>query len=422
MSHFHTIVLGLGALGSAALHHLARSGHRVLGMDRYAPPHPYGSTHGDTRITRLAIGEGPEYTPLALRSHELWRDVERATGTRLLTSCGGLIISHPGQTAVSHGVPGFFENTLAAARQHGIEHEVLDAREIRRRFPQFDVQPHEVGYFEPEAGFLLVEECVRAQLDLARRSGAELLLDVKVEEFGSFAGGVRVTSSRGAYSADNLLVTAGPWLPELLGEPYRELFRVTRQVLHWFEITSAPEMFAPGRCPVFIWELPDDRPQGIYGFPSVGFAGPAASIKIATEQSVVAVAPDDVDRSVTAGEIAAMHADYVAPYLPGVGPRSLRTAVCMYTEAPGGRFVVDTHPEHERVIFASACSGHGFKHSAALGEALAERLVRGESRIDLTPFTLPRLREQTAGMSPEQRSACEAVMARCRDRRDAPAG
>jgi len=412
MQRFDTIVLGLGALGSAALYHLARSGQKVLGIDRFAPPHPYGSTHGETRITRLAIGEGPEYTPLALRSHELWREAERETGSRLLTSCGGLIISNQAQKSISHGVPDFFENTLAAARRYGITHEVLDSAAIRRRFPQFDVRAGEVGYFEPEAGFLRVEECVRAHLALARRAGATLLLDEEGVDFQGSDDAVEVATSRGTWSAERMLVAAGAWLPKLLGRPYGDLFRVTRQVLHWFEITSEPEMFAPGRCPVFIWELPD-RPQGIYGFPSLE----GSSIKIATEQGIATVDPDTIDRTVSPREIAAMHAEYVAPYLSRLGRRSLRTAVCMYTEAPGGRFVVDGHPEHERVTVASACSGHGFKHSAALGEALAQRLARGESRIGLAPFSLESLGERAATMSPAQRSAWDAWMTRLEERR-----
>ncbi|HEU4883129.1 MAG TPA: N-methyl-L-tryptophan oxidase [Longimicrobium sp.] len=394
MPHFDTIVLGLGALGSAALYHLASAGQKVLGVDRFAPPHPYGSTHGDTRITRLAIGEGVEYTPFALRSHELWREIEGETGADLLTSCGGLIISNRGERPVSRGVPDFFDNTLAAARRYGIAHEVLDAREIRRRFPQLNVQSHEVGYYEPEAGFLRVEECVRAQLELARRRGATIRIDETVEGFESTANSATITTRDGTYSADHLLIAAGAWLPKLVGPPLADLFRVTRQVLHWFEIQSALEAFSPGRFPIFIWELPD-RPQPIYGFPTVGMGGLAPSIKVATEQSIATVDPDHVQRSVAPEEIAEMYARYVAPYLPGLGPRSVRTAVCMYTEAPGGRFVIDTHPDHPRVTFASACSGHGFKHSPALGEALAQRLTVGTSRLDLEPFSLASLRERS---------------------------
>jgi sarcosine oxidase len=399
VSTYQTIVLGLGAVGSAAICHLARLGNAVLGLDRHTPPHIYGSTHGDTRITRLAIGEGPEYTPLALRSHELWRGIERETGATLLTSCGGLIISNPTQKSVSHGVANFFENTLAAARMHGIAHEVLDAAAMGRRFPQFQVASHEVAYYEPEAGFLMVEDCVRANLALARQHGAAIATDEKVEAFHASAQGVTITTTKGTYRGDRLLITAGSWLPKLVGDPLQGLFRVTRQVLHWFEISGDHSRFAPGTCPVFIWELPG-RQQGIYGFPAVGSAG---SVKIATEQTARVSDPDTVERAVSAAEMDEMHAHYVRPYLPDLGPRSARTAVCLYTEAPGGRFVVDTLPDHPRVSFASACSGHGFKHSAALGEALAQRLVGGDSAVDLRPFAIRELLRQVDKMNDAQK-------------------
>ena len=405
MSRFHTIVLGLGAVGSAALYHLARSGCRVLGLDRYQPPHSWGSTHGETRVTRLAIGEGAEYTPLALRSHELWRDIQRATGKKLLTRCGGLIIRDPEHTDDFHDVPAFFENTLSAALEYGIEHRVLEARDVRRCFPQFKVKDGVVGYHERKAGFLRVEECVRVQLDLARESGAATRFGEKVERFETSGGGVAVTTGSGTYRAGNLLVAAGSWLPRLMGPPYGDLFEVTRRVLHWFEITAAPETFSPGRFPVFIW-------GPTYGFPAVGGSASVPVIKIGTEQAKVIVDPDDREmRGVSAEEEAATYASRVEPYLRNVGSRSLRSVVCTYTEAPGARFVVDTHPEHERVIFASACSGHGFKHSAALGEALAQRVVHGESRL-LDPFSLARLGEHTDRMSSAQLSAYQAVRAR----------
>lgn len=407
MRRYHTIVVGLGAVGSAAAHHLARAGHAVLGIDRFAPPHPFGSTHGETRITRLAIGEGAEYTPLAIRSHQLWGEIERETGTRLLHSCGGLILSNPGRRSVSRDVPDFFENTLRAAERHGVAHEVLDAAAIRRRFPQFVVRDHERAYHElpsgpvhaRQAGYLMVEDCVRAQLELARRHGATLALGTTVDGFDVLAdGGVEVAAGGARYQADHLLLSAGAWLPRLLGSPFQDLFRVTRQVLHWFEITSDPARFAPGTFPIFIWELPPEArgseivvKQPVYGFPYVGGRAVPA-IKIATEQRVTAD-PDDMRRlDVSPAEIAAMHREYVAPYLRDVGPRSQGTAVCMYTEAPGGRFVIDTHPESDRVTFVSACSGHGFKHSPAIGEALAQRIATGASEIDLSPFRVSNLR------------------------------
>lgn len=396
MIRFDTIVLGLGAIGSATAHHLAGLGHHVLGLDRFAPPHAHGSSHGDTRITRLAIGEGADLTPFALRSHELWRALERETATTLLTVCGGLVISNRAHKVVSRGVSNFFANTLAAAQHYGIAHEVFDASQIRHRFPQFAVRDHEEGYFEPQAGFLRVEDCVRAQLTRARQLGADIRVDEKALGFEASAEAVTVRTEKDSYRADRLLITAGAWLPKLIGHP--GLFRVTRQVMHWFEISTNAGRFPPGNCPVFIWELAD-KPHGIYGIPAID--GAHGGVKVATESAVM-VDPDSVDRTVAPDEAAATYADTVASSLPDLGPRRIRSAVCLYTEAPGGRFVIDTLPDHPRVTFASACSGHGFKHSAALGEALAQRLVHGESTIDLSPFRLAGLQQVAEKMTPPQ--------------------
>ena len=404
MATYHTIVLGLGAIGSATAYHLAKLGHHMLGLDQFAPPHAYGSSHGDTRITRLAIGEGTDLTPLALRSHGLWRVLEQETGARLLTVCGGLVISTRAQKFISRGVTGFFANTVAAARQHGIAHELLDATAIRRRFPQFAVRDDEEGYFEPDAGFLAVEDCVRAHLARARELGADIRGDEKVLAFETSSQAVTVRTDKDTYRSDRLLIVAGAWLPRLIGPPVANLFRVTRQVMHWFEIRVPAETFAPGTCPVFIWELAG-RPHGIYGIPAIDAAG---GVKVATELAHV-VDPDNVDRAVTPEEARTVYADYVAPHLPGLGPRAVKSAVCLYTEAPGGRFVIDTLPDHPRVMFASACSGHGFKHSAALGEALAQRLIRGDSTIDLGPFRIAALQQQAEKMTPQQRASYQAI-------------
>ena len=373
-------------MGSAALYHLAKKGVRALGLDRFSPPHPFGSTHGDTRVTRLAIGEGEQYTPLALRSHELWRELERETGKTLLTTNGGLIISSSARTSRTH-VENFFQNTLAAARKFGIAHEVLDAQEIRRRFPQFNVADDERGYLENEAGFLRPEACVAAHLTQAERSGAEIHRNENVLTFHGSATGVSVTTDRGAYAAETLIVAAGAWLPGLIGEQLARHFTVYRQTLFWFDIEGAVAPFLPERCPIFIWEL-QRRKQGIYGFPAIDGAG--GGVKIATEQYEDATSADAVRRNVTADEIRAMYADYVVPYISGVADKCLKAVTCLYTVTPDFGFVIDRHPQCERVLLVSPCSGHGFKHSPAIGEALAELSTGGAARFDLAPFALKR--------------------------------
>lgn len=386
MQTFDTIVLGLGAMGSAALYHLARRGVRALGIDRFSPPHAFGSSHGDTRITRLAIGEGAHYTPLALRSHELWRELETETGEELLIACGGLVLSSGSATSHTH-VESFFDNTLAAARRFGITHELLDAAEIRRRFPQFRVADAERGYLERDAGFLRPERCIAAHLRAARRRGATLRCNERVGAFRASSGGVGVTTDHGVYSAANLIVAAGAWLPGLVGGDTGRHFTVYRQALFWFEIAGDAKPFAVDRCPVFIWEL-TGRPQSIYGFPAVD--GARAGVKIASERFDRPSDPDAVDRDVSGDEIAALYRDYVAPYVAGVGPRCLKALTCLYTVTPDFGFVLDRHPAADRVLLASPCSGHGFKHSPAIGEALAAMACGAESRFDLAPFALSR--------------------------------
>ena len=386
MDRFDTIVLGLGATGSAVLFQLASRGVGVLGIDRLSPPHGEGSSHGDTRITRLAIGEGGQYTPLAIRSHEIWRELERETDRSLLTTNGALIISSAAKTSITH-VATFFANTIAAAKRFDIAHEILDAKEIRRRYPLFNVADDEVGYFEPSAGFVRPEECIRAQLALAGANGATIHRDETVLGFDASNGGVTVTTDRARYWCAQLIVAAGPWLPELADRDVARRFKIYRQVLYWFDIDGDPGEFSPDRFPVFIWEL-QRKPQGVYGFPAID--GPRGGIKVSTEAFGATTTPHTSARGVTRDEIAAMHRDYVAPYLRGVSSRCVRTATCLYTVTPDFGFVIDRHPHSDRVIVASPCSGHGFKHSAAVGEALAQWIVDGQSRIDLGAFTLRR--------------------------------
>lgn len=381
------IVLGLGAVGSAAVYQLARRGAKVIGIDRFSPPHALGSSHGETRITRLAIGEGSQYTPLVLRSHEIWRELEAQTGERLLEVTGGLWISSPARKAETH-VANFFDNTLAAARRFGVEHELLDAAAIRRRFPQFKVADNESGYYEPGAGYLRPEACVAAHLALAQRHGAELHRGETVQRFAQAGDVVTVTTDRGEYPARSLLVCAGPWLPSLLAPDLARLFTITRQVLYWFELAAPAAEFTPPRFPVWIWEL-QDRAHVIYGFPSLD----GASLKLATEQYARTTSAEAAPREVAADECERMHRDLVAPFLPGLGPRCVQAATCLYTATPDFHFLIDRHPGMPDVILASPCSGHGFKHSAAVGEALAQMALDGRSAIDLAPFSLQRFRD-----------------------------
>jgi sarcosine oxidase len=386
MKPYRAIVVGLGAMGSAALYHLAKRGNRVLGIDRFSPPHARGSSHGDTRITRLAIGEGVHYTPLALRSHALWRELERETGATLLTSNGGLFISSAARSAVLH-VPDFFANTLAAAREHGIVHEVLDAPAIRRRFPAFNVADDEYGYFEPEAGFLRPEACIGAHLESAERRGAEIHRDETVIGFDASAHGVTVVTDRDRYAAERLIVAAGAWLPTLVEPKLARHFKVYRQQICWFDIVGDPEPFSSPAFPIFIWEL-QGWPHGFYGFPALD--GPRGGVKVGTEQFEIETSADATDGPVSDADIAALHANLVAPFIPGLAARCVRASSCLYTVTRDFGFVIDRHPNSDRMLIVAPCSGHGFKHSPAIGEAAAAWANDDTMPFDLEAFRLTR--------------------------------
>jgi sarcosine oxidase len=378
------IVVGLGAMGSAALYQLARRGIAATGIDRFAPPHDRGSSHGESRITRQAIGEGEEYVPFALRSHEIWRELEAETGRSLLSPIGGLIIGRRTDAGI-HGQADFIGRTIAAAQRFGIEHDVLSADDAQKRFPPFRLAGDETCYYEPGAGFLRPELCIATQIDRAQALGAVVRTGESVTSLTADATSATVVTNGATYTAGHVIVTAGAWVPQLLGGVFAKLLRVYPQTLYWFDPDDAAA-FAPGRFPIFIWRHGAGEDDHFYGFPVVG-----EGVKLATEQFAHTLGPDDVRAVPSAADAMRMYEAQVHGRLIGVSPRCVRAVTCLYTATPGFGFVIDRHPDWERVLVASPCSGHGFKHSAAIGEALAERAITGSSRLDLAPFSLARL-------------------------------
>ena len=380
--HADVIVVGLGAMGAATAWQLAQRGARVLGIDRFAPPHDFGSSQGLTRITRLAVGEGAEYVPLVQRAHTLWREIEAATGTTLMRATGGLVIGPRQGGAGMHGQDDFVASTVAVARQHGIAHELLDAAAARQRFPPFALRDDEHAFFEPSAGVLFPEACIGAQLRLASQLGATLRSGEPVLAIERHASVLAVRTERETHIAPQVVVTAGAWLPGLLGGAYRQRLRVQRQALHWLRPTT-PEAFAADRCPVFIWAHGPTHADAFYGIPLADGTG---GVKVGTQQHEIDTEPDALDRHVTTAETAALFTRHLQGRLPGLSAERLRAAACLYTVAPEARFIVERHPQTEGLSVVSACSGHGFKHSAAIGEALALQLLEGRSAVDLSPF------------------------------------
>ena len=366
MTNADIVVIGLGAIGSATLYQLAKRGVRVIGIDRFSPPHDRGSTHGETRLTRLATAEGAAYVPLAFRSREIWRELEALTGETLLTETGGLIIAQ-GDGGFSHGQPGFLGRTIQIARDHAIAHELLDSAEIRHRYQQFRVTEEERGYFEPTIGVLYPERAVRIQLRLARQHGATLRLNERMLSLQPSATGVTVMTENGRIEAAKAVLASGPWLPGMTGGALGRVATIQRQTLLWFE-PDEPALYDPACCPIFLWQHGAGPEDYLYGFPLLpGSPG----IKAGTERYSGGIDPDHVERDVPEQEWRGIYHRHIAGRLRGVSDRLVKSTTCLYTVLPDAHFLLDQQTD-ERVIAISACSGHGFKHSPALGEAIAK--------------------------------------------------
>jgi sarcosine oxidase len=379
-------VIGLGAVGSAALYQSAKLGARVIGIDRFEPPHDHGSSHGETRITRQAIGEGREFVPLVLRSNEIWDELESATGRDLITRNGGLILASPNIEGKHHGSSSFLAETVDAAKAFSIPHQQLSGDDIRRLYPQFRLASDEVGYFEPGAGFLRPEACVETQVAEAKRLGASAFTSETVLEIAPTGDTVRVRTDKDSYEAAKVILAAGPWIAKLLPPERAHHFLVYRQTLCWFALQQSFERYSPDRFPVFIWITGNRLQDMLYGFPAID--GAEGGLKIATERYESTVDPDAVPREVNEESVSEMYSEYIAPRLPDVSSQCLRTATCLYTVTPDAKFVIDYADASQNVLFASACSGHGFKHSPAVGEFLAQRVLGLPTRIDLSVFAL----------------------------------
>lgn len=372
-STYDVVIAGLGAMGSAAAFHLARRGMRVLGLDRFTPPHAFGSSHGRTRIIREAYFEHPLYVPLVRRAYELWAELEELSGRHLLLRTGGLMIGQPEGTLVA--------GARRSAIEHGLPFRELPAAELRERAPAFQPADDMVAIEEPRAGILFPETAIEAHLELARSAGAELRMDEPVVGWHAADGGVQVTTPRGRYAADRLILAVGAWLSGLLPAPRLPL-QVERQVVHWYRPEPPTRSFDPERFPIFICEY---APGALwYGFPDTG-----GGVKVALHHQGEAADPDSIRRAVAPEEAEPVEA-LLRRFMPAaLGPR-VQSAVCMYTNTPDHHFIVGVHPEHPAVIIASPCSGHGFKFAPVIGETVADLAAGTPPRFDLAPFAAGR--------------------------------
>jgi sarcosine oxidase len=372
LTAYDVIVVGLGAHGSATVAELARRGATVVGLERFARGHEMGSFVGRSRVIRTAYFEHPDYVPLLQRAWQRWLDLERETGERLLFPTGGLYAGRPGSAIV--------EGSLRSVRQHGLAHEVLEGDELRRRHPWLRGEGL-VAVIEERAGYLIPERAIAAHLGVAERRGAELRFtdgadDWYPEPDGS---GVNVHVASGAtFRARSLVLAAGAWLPYFLPDLALPL-TVERVPLFWYE-PARPE--ALREIPVYIVETDDGS---YYGFPYLDDQG----FKVARHGTGDVTDPDHLQREARAGEDERVRR-FVARYIPdGVGPLR-ETKICMYTRTPDEHFIVDRHPSYPRVVFASACSGHGFKFASVMGEILADLALDGSTSLPIQFLSMSR--------------------------------
>ena len=364
-------VVGCGAMGAATGWRLATRGVQVVCFDRHSPPHALGSSHGESRIIRTAYFEGAWYVPLVQEAFPLWRTLEQESGAQLLTLTGALMIGPPSAEAVA--------GAQAAAAAHGLDALVLDADELRLRYPAHVITDKDVAVLDVQAGFIRPEEAVAAMIDRLVALGGEIRRGVVVNHVSGHADGVEVATDEAREDFDAVVIAAGPWMRDLIPLP----LVVERQVMAWFEIaTDGGDWFTPERFPVFIRETDG---LGIYGLPTLD----GVSLKIARHHGGELTDPKSVCREVADAELDPLRA-FASTYLRGVTTRVAKTAVCMYSNTPDEDFVIDLHPEDSRVVVISACSGHGFKFAPVVGDIATDLVCDGRTARDISRFSMAR--------------------------------
>jgi sarcosine oxidase len=369
---YDAIVVGIGGMGSAALYHLARRGRRVLGLERFDVPNDRGSSHGVTRIIRLAYYEHVAYVPLLRRAYELWRELEAAAGEQLLHVTGSIDAGPPGQLV--------FAGSLRSCEEHDLPHEVLDAREVARRFPAYRLDDGVRAVLQPDGGFLLPERCIVAHVEAAQAHGAEVRARERVLGWEPQSEGVRVRTDRAEYEAGRLVLTAGAWMSELAGLPVV----AERQVLAWLQ-PLRPDLFAPERFPVFNVQLGED--DRYYGFPVFGIPG----FKFGRYHHLREHGPaDELEREPRAGDEELLRAFAERCFPEGAGP-ALTLKTCLFENSPDEHFILDRLPDAPQVVVGGGFSGHGFKFCSVVGEVLADLAIDGDTRHEIGFLRLGRL-------------------------------
>jgi sarcosine oxidase len=372
-SRFDVIVVGCGGMGSATLYHLARRGVRVLGLEQFDIPHAMGSSHGVTRIIRLAYYEDPSYVPLLRRSYELWRELQREAGEQILHITGSIDASEPGGEV--------FSGSLRSCELHDLPHEVLSGDEVNRRFPGYRLLPDHQALLQPEGGFLLPERCIVAHVEGALAAGAEIHAREQVLDWNDSGSRIEVRTDRSTYHANAIVFTAGAWMGSLL-PGVQALVQPERQVLAWLQPRN-PSFFAPDVFPVFNLTVKEGR---YYGFPIFGVPGFKVGryhhLQEAVDPANPVREPDQQDEDVLR--------EFTRAYFPDADGPVMTLKACMFTNTPDEHFIVDRLPSSDRVTIVSPCSGHGFKFCSVVGEIAADLALDRSTRHDISLFAMER--------------------------------
>lgn len=378
---YDVIVIGLGGLGSAALYQLARRGLKVLGIERFDIGHEYGSSHGLTRIIRLAYYEHPSYVPLLRRAYALWTQIEAEASEPLFYQTGS-IDAGPEDSQV-------FAGSLQSCLEHDLEHEVLTSAQLSERFPGYRFPAETLALFQPQGGLLVPERCITAHLQAAQAHGAVIHTQEQVLDWDTLGEGVRVSTNQGTYQAGRLVITAGSWAGKLI--PMLQPVAVPeRQALIWLEVLR-PEWFTPERFPVFNCTVPEGR---FYGFPEFNPGGTTPGFKYGRWHHLEEITdPDDMTRLEVGPRDEHLLRAFAECYFPQAAGRTLAMKACLFTNTPDEHFVIDTLPGVPQVAYAAGMSGHGFKFCSVIGEILADLAQDGATRHDISLLRYQRLAE-----------------------------
>jgi sarcosine oxidase len=363
-------------MGASVSYNLASRGLRVLTIERFGVNNRFGSSHGKTRIIRLAYYEDPRYVPLLRRAYEAWREVESKSGKKLLRITGGLMVGRRDGELVS--------GVLRSAREHGLPHEVLTASEAERRFEALTIGDGMEGVYEEGAGVLLAEECVRAFVGLASEAGCDFRFSERVNSWRNVAEGVEVETSAGRQTASRVVLCAGAWNAEFAGGALP--LQCERQVPLWFS-SGGKDIFAPPKMPLFIME--EEKGVFYYGVPDLGHG-----VKVARTHGGETSSPDAVKREVTEADIGPVQG-FISRRLKRLDSNPIASTTCIYSNTPDLNFAIGQHPADSRVTVLSACSGHGFKFASVLGEVAADMVADVRPKYDLSFLGLDRFRPPT---------------------------